>query len=217
MPEDSWRFPVGMQGVIVLLAAINIVLVRVLFVPAFAFPVMALIAAGALTLALRRSRIWIDHDRGIVVIRLGLLVQRIPLAGIRSAKPHRSGLVISKLNGRQISLYSSRLVNQFRIPTDADLMARGITRAVEDAREASASGQPVDPAAFRPSSNWPMAVLAATGLVGIGAAFLVRFSWPNPVLTVVAILFAVYIGLTGVFIVVFAVWILAAERRVPGP
>jgi len=217
MPEESWRFPVGMQGVIILLATINIVLVRVLFVPVFAVPVMALMAAGALTLTLRRSRIWIDHGRGIVIIRLGLLVQRIPLAAIRSAKAHRSGLVISKLNGRQISLYSSRLVNLFRIPTDADLMANGITRAVEDAREASAGGQPVDPAAFGPSSNWPMVALAAAGLVGIAAAFLVRFSWPDPVLTVVAILFAVYLGLTGVFIVLFAVWILAAERRVPGP
>jgi len=47
----------------------------------------------------------------------------------------------------------------------------------------------------------------------MGAAFLVRFSWPNPLLTAVAVLFALYIGATGLFLVLFSVWILAAERR----
>ena len=63
-------------------------------------------------------------------------------------------------------------------------------------------------------SNRGMVGLAGlVGVVAIISAFLVRFSWPNPILTVIAVIFAVYIGLTGAFLVIFAVWIMSACRR----
>jgi len=81
------------------------------------------------------------------------------------------------------------------------------------------SPHPQDPAApvtFATRNNRAMIGLAVVGVVAIIAAFLVRFSWPNPILSVLAVMFAVYMGLTGVFLVIFAVGILSSGRRGTG-
>ena len=127
----------------------------------------------------------------------------------------RTGVAITAVGGRQVSLCTNWLISWLHIATPAHQIVSGISRAIEDARDAQERAgrlyHPAGPVVLATRSNRAMLGLAALGFVAIMAAFLVRFSWPNPVITVLAVMFAVYIGLTGLFLVVFAVWIMSAE------
>ena len=61
-------------------------------------------------------------------------------------------------------------------------------------------------------------VLLGVGIAGIGgvlaivAALLVRVSWPNPVMTALGAVLALALGVSGVFYLLFACWLLATGR-----
>lgn len=217
MPDERWRFPFAVQAVTAGVAVVNMAVIKVLFVDLYAYPLMALAAVLAVVLAGRPSSITLSSATGTVELRAGFFRQRISLPQIRTVAVKRTGIAITAVGGRQVSLGTNWLVSWLRIRTPAEQIASGINRALEDAREAPGGESrpyhlagPVIPAT---RSNRGMVGLAGLGVVAIVSAFLVRFSWPNPILTVIAVIFAVYIGLTGAFLVIFAVWIMSADRR----
>jgi hypothetical protein len=216
MPNERWRFPIAVQAVTATFAVVNMAVIKVLFVDAFGYPLMALAAVLAILLAGRPSSVTLSTAHGMVEMRAGFIRQRIPLQQISSAVVKRTGITITAVGGRQVSLCTNWLVGWLRLRTPAHQIISAVNRAIEDAREArEREGRPYHPAGpvvRGTRSNRAMLGLAAIGFVAIVAAFLVRFSWPNPVLTVLAVMFAVYIGLTGAFMVIFAVWIMSAER-----
>jgi hypothetical protein len=63
-------------------------------------------------------------------------------------------------------------------------------------------------------SRQPLAVtlLGCTGVLALAAAFLVRVSWPDPVLTALGAILALALGVSGVCYVLFALWLLATGR-----
>jgi hypothetical protein len=212
MPDQRWRFPLTFQAVSLLIAAVNIVLIRIMFVTALAIPLMAIVAIIAILVSSRRIAITLSRDRGTITIRTGLLSREFPLTRISSVKKKRTGIDISFVAGRQVCLGTNWVVSWLHMTTPAEEIAWQVTRAAEDAK----ASHPHEPAHYAPNplrNNRAMVLLAGIGLVGIGSAFLVRFSWPNPLLTAVAVLFALYIGLTGLFLLVFALWVVAGERR----
>lgn len=216
MPDERWPFPVVVQVASTIIAAANMALIKVLFVDAFAIPLMVLVSAATVVVAGRPCSVTLSRAEGVVVIRAGFISRRIRLNRITSAEVKRTGITIRYFGGRQLSLCTNWLISWLRIPTPADRIARAVSRAVEDARE-QAADDPEELVWIAMRSNPAMIALACVGLVAIAAAFLVRFSWPNPLLTVVAVMFAVYIGVTGLFLVMFAVWVLASERRAERP
>jgi hypothetical protein len=212
MPDQLWRFPFTFQAVSVLIAVVNIVLIRLLFVTAFAIPLMAIVAVIAILVSGRRIAITLSREAGTITIRSGFLSRQFPLTRISSVKKKRTGIDISFVAGRQVCLGTNWLVSCLHMQTPAEDIAWQVTRAAEDAK----ASHPHEPAHYAPNplrNNRAMVLLACLGLVAIGSAFLVRFSWPNPLLTVVAVLFALYIGATGLFLVLFPLWVLAGERR----
>jgi len=215
MPDERWQFPIAVQAVTVVIALANMAVIKVLFVDAFAFPLLAVVAVLAIVLAGRASSVTLSAGRRFVEVRTGFLREQIPLQRIRSAYVKRTGVTFIVAGGRSVSLASNWLVSWLRIPTPAEDIARAVNLAVEDDRAAHAD-DPAAPPTFATRNNRAMVALACVGVVAIIAAFLVRFSWPNPVLTVLAVMFAVYIGLTGAFLVIFAIGVLSAGRRAPG-
>jgi hypothetical protein len=55
-------------------------------------------------------------------------------------------------------------------------------------------------------------LLGCAGLVEVVAALLVRVSWPNPVMTALGVVLALVLGLSGVFYVLFSLWLLVTRR-----
>jgi hypothetical protein len=55
-------------------------------------------------------------------------------------------------------------------------------------------------------------LLASAGLLEVVAALLVRVSWPSPVMTAVGVTLALALGLSGVFYVLFSLWLLVTGR-----
>jgi hypothetical protein len=60
-----------------------------------------------------------------------------------------------------------------------------------------------------------VSLLACTGVLEVAAALLVRVSWPNPVMTALGVILALALGLSGVFYILFALWLLV-RGRAPG-
>jgi len=214
MPDERWQFPIAVRAVTVVIALANMAVIKVLFVDAFGFPLMVLVAVLAIVLAGRASSVTLSTSHRSVEVRTGFLREQIPLQRIRSAYVKRTGVTIIVAGGRSVSLASNWLVSWLRIQTPAEDIARAVNLALEEDREAHAD-EPAPAVTLATRNNRAMIALAGVGVVAIIAAFLVRFSWPNPVLTVLAVMFAVYIGLTGAFLVIFAVGILSSGRRAP--
>jgi hypothetical protein len=53
-----------------------------------------------------------------------------------------------------------------------------------------------------------VALLACLGVLEVAAALLVRVSWPNPVMTALGVILALALGLSGIFYILFALWLL---------
>jgi hypothetical protein len=212
MPDQLWRFPFTFQAVSVLIAVVNIVLIRLLFVTAYAIPLMAIVAVIAILVSGRRIAITLSREAGTITIRSGFLSREFPLTRISSVKKKRTGIDISFVAGRQVCLGTNWVVSLLHMQTPAEEIAWQVTRAAEDAK----ASHPHEPAHYAPNplrNNRVLVLLACLGVVAIASAFLVRFSWSNPLLTVIAVLFALYVGVTGLFLVFFTLWILAGERR----
>jgi hypothetical protein len=131
----------------------------------------------------------------------------------------------------------SRLDQWLRIPVVAGDVAHAVSRAAaaapsgSPAQEAdtSAAGSPAptgsgqtEPGQTEPArpaarsgrvwvrSRQPLAVLllGGTGVLAVVAAFLVRVGWPSPVMTVLGLILALGLGVSGLFYVLFALWLL---------
>jgi hypothetical protein len=134
----------------------------------------------------------------------------------------------------------SPLDRWLRIPVVAGEVAHAISRAAAAAQVATAQAASarrdagtaarardlpapgagdLPAAAARPGrrpflSRQPLAVtlLGCTGVLALAAAFLVRVSWPDPVLTALGAILALALGVSGVCYVLFALWLLATGR-----
>lgn len=212
MPDQRWRFPLTFQAVSLLIAVANIALIRMMFVTALAIPLMAIVAVIAILVSGRPIAITLSRERGTLGIRSGFLRWQFPLTRVSSVKKKRTGIDISFIAGRQVCLGTNWVVGWLHIASPAEEIAWQVTSAAEEAKT-------VHPHATvrctpNPLRNGrPMVLLACIGIVAIGSAFMVRFSWPNAWLTAVAVLFALYVGATGLLLVAFPLRVLAGERR----
>jgi hypothetical protein len=178
---------------------------------------MGVLGAWGLGVAVGRAAVVVDPGAGVLVFRVGLITRRVRLADVTAVLADGAKVSVARSGGGEISVYAWRkspLDRWLRIPVVAGEVAHAISTAAE------AAGQPAAEARAPLRSRRPLAVtlLGCTGVLAVAAAFLVRVSWPNPVMTALGALLALAFGVSGVFYVLFACWLLVTGRvaRRPG-
>jgi hypothetical protein len=214
MPIQQWRRPVLLQAKSAAVAGTGIVVAKVFFAPVLAIPVMVILGAWGLSMCVRRSAVLLDPDGGRVLIRYGLITRRVRLSGVTAVQVDRAKVTIGTAGGGVISLYAwrgGRLDRWLRGPVVAGEIGHAISRAAAAAHDAS-PGQAPQAGPHHPRQSLAVLLLAGTGAAEICAAFLVRLSWANPVMTALAAILALALGATGAFYTLFALWLLLKKR-----
>jgi hypothetical protein len=217
MPIQQWRCPVALQAKSAAAAGIGIVVAFVFLAPALAILVMAVLGVWGLSMCVRRGTVLLDPDGDRIVVRYGLITRRIRLSRITAVQVDRAKVTIGTADGNVISFYAwqrSRLDRWLRGQVVASEVGHAIARAATTVQEAAAAQdaaapQPVPP---RPRQQLALALLACAGAVEFGAAFGVRLSWSNPVMTALAVILVLGLGVAGALSIVVALWMLLRSR-----
>ena len=226
----------GQDGRIAVIGAV----VALVFLPLwFGVPVAVLLALWAAGMTIFGSSVVINPEAGLLVFGMGLITRRVRLTDITAVLVDRSKVSVARSAGGEISLYAwrkSALDRWLRIPAEADEIGHAISAAValaqdaqrraaeEDANvggDAAPAGPPVRVgSAARTRSTLATALLGCAGLVGLGAALVVRVRWhDDPVMTTLGVILALALGVSGLFYLLAALWLLLTGRapsRAPG-
>jgi hypothetical protein len=220
VPIQRWRCPAALQVKSVVVAAAGVAVAGVFFPLWFGVPVMVVVGAWGLGMAVRPAEVVVDPDSGVLVLRVGLLARRVRLASVTAVQADGAKVSVARSDGGEISLYAwgkSKLDRWLRIPVVAGQVAHAISRAAATAQEAGAGSPPArmtrpERGPLRSRQPLAVALLGATGLLAVVAAFLVRVSWPNPVMTALGAVLAIALGVSGLFYALFALWLLVTGR-----
>ena len=219
----------------VVIAVIGAV-VALVFLPLwFGVPVAVLLALWAAGMTVAGSSVVINPEAGLLVFGMGLITRRVRLTDITAVLVDRSKVSVARSAGGEISLYAwrkSALDRWLRVPAEADEIGHAISAAValaQDARrrdaaadaDAESAGPPVRVgSAARTRSTLATALLGCAGLVALGAALVVRVRWhDDPVMTTLGVILALALGISGLFYLLAALWLLLTGRapsRAPG-
>lgn len=203
----------------VVLAAIGVVVAVVFFPLWFGIPVAVLLGAWGLGMAALGASVVLDATAGVLVLRMGLIVRRIRLTDITAVLVDEAKVSIGRANGGEVSVYTWRkspLDGLLRVPAAAGDIGHAISRAValaqahadtDGARRASSGPTPA-----RTRSRLATAWLGAVGVVAIVGALFVRVHWHNPAMTVLSVIIALVIGISGLLYLLVALWILLTGR-----
>jgi hypothetical protein len=229
MPIQRWRCPVVLRVKSVVTAAIGVTVALVFFPLWLAIPVAALLGGWALGMAAFGSSVTVNEEAGLLGLRMGLVVRRVRLADVTAVLVDRNKVSIGRAAGGEISLYAWRkgpLDALLRVPAVAGDIGHAISQAVAlaqarvdpdlgtdsggAARAARTARRPGTPARTR--SRLATSLLGAAGLVAIGCALVTRVRWDNPALTVLGVVIALALGISGLLYLLVALWILLTGR-----
>jgi hypothetical protein len=235
---QRWRCPTVLRVKAVVIAVIGAVAALVFLPLWFGAPVAVLLALWAAGMTVSGSSVVIDPEAGLLVFGMGLITRRVRLVDITAVLVDRSKVSVARPAG-EISLYAwrkSALDGWLRVPANADEIGHAISAAValaQDAQRRTAdadqnAGQNARPAgppvrvgsAARTRSTLATALLGCAGLVALGAALVVRVRWhDDPVMTTLGVILALALGISGLFYLLAALWLLLTGRapsRGPG-
>ncbi len=228
MPIQRWRCPLALQAKWAVLAAAGIAVAAVFLPPWFATPVIVVLGAWGLGMCVRRSEVVIDADLGRLTVRLGPIARRVPIASITAVQVDRAKVSIARSDGGEMSVYAwrkSRLDGWLRVPVVAGDIGHAIAKAAATAAVPLAAQAATDDAGAAGAAGsvgagrWPrsreaatLTLLACTGILEVAAALLVRVSWPNPLMTALGVILALALGLSGVFYILFSLWLFVRGR-----
>jgi hypothetical protein len=228
-PIQRWRCPAVLRVESVVFAAVGVAVALVFFPLWFAIPVALVLAAVYAGMAVVGTSVAVDSDGGLLVFRMGLIARRVRLTDITAVLVDKAKVSVARSTGGEISLYvwgNSWLDRWLRAPAEATDIGHAIAGAVAlaqdhqgKAAEAGASGQaPVRAGnSARARSALASALLGGAGLVAIVAALLVRVHWHNAAMTVLAVILALVLGISGLAYLLFALWILLTRRSARTP
>lgn len=208
-----WRCPAVLRVKSAVFAGIGVAVVLTFFPPWFAVPVAVVLAACGLGMAVRAASVVLDPGVGVLVLRAGFITRRIKLTDITGVLVDKTKVSVASSGGVTISVYAWRkslLDGWLRVPAVASDIGHAISSAVAVAQD----GQPREPdsASARSRSSLAIALLAGAGLVALASAFLVRLSWHNPVMTAGGVLLALVLGISGLFYLLLALWLILQRR-----
>jgi len=216
----------------VVIAVIGAVAALVFLPLWFGAPVAVLLALWAAGMTVSGSSVVINPEAGLLVFGMGLITRRVRLTDITAVLVDRSKVSVARSAGGEISLYAwrkSALDGWLRVPAEADEIGHAISAAValaQDAKRRTAdavqdAGQNAQPAAppvrvgsaARTRSRLATALLGCAGLVALGAALVVRVRWhDDPVMTTLGVILALALGVSGLFYLLAALWLLLTGR-----
>jgi hypothetical protein len=213
MPIERWRCPLVLRVKSAVLCAAGVAAAAVFFPLWFAIPAAVVLGAWGLGMCVLRSEVVLDAGNGLLAVRLGPIARRVRVASITAVQVDRAKVSIARSGGGEISFYAwrkTRLDAWLRVP----MVAGDIGHAISTAAAAAAARENQPAARSRSQSRGMAAVLllACTGLLEVVAALLVRVSWPSPVMIALGVILALALGLSGVFYVLFALWLLVSGR-----
>jgi hypothetical protein len=229
---QRWRCPTVLRVKTVVIAVIGAV-VALVFLPLwFGVPVAVLLALWAAGMTVFGSSVVINPEAGLLVFGMGLITRRVRLTDITAVLVDRSKVSVARSAGGEISLYAwrkSALDGWLHVPAEADEIGHAISAAVALAQDAQrreagadanvgADAEPAGPpvrvgSAARTRSRLATALLGCAGLVALGAALVVRVRWhDDPVMTTLGVILALALGVSGLFYLLAALWLLLTGR-----
>lgn len=210
----------------VVLAAIGVLVAAVFFPAWFGIPVAVLLGAWGLGMAVLGASVVIDAAAGVLALRMGLIVRRIRLTDVTAVLVDEAKVSVGRVGGGEVSVYAWRkspLDALLRVPAAAGDIGHAISRAVALAQAHGGPGgaRPANSGRTpeRTRSRLATAWLGAAGVLAIAGALLVRVHWHNPAMTVLSVLIALVLGVSGLVYLLVALWILLTGRapgRAPG-
>jgi hypothetical protein len=228
-PIQRWQGPAVLRVESVVFAAVGVTVALVFFPLWFAIPVAVVLAGVYLGMAVVGTSVLVDRGVGLLVFRMGLITRRVRLADVTAVLVDQAKVSIARSAGGEISLYvwgNSWLDRWLRAPAVATdighAIAAGVALAEDAAREAGDAGTAGQPPVRTGTSAGARSTLAAAllggaGLVAIVAALLVRLHWHNAAMTVLAVILALVLGISGLAYLLFALWILLTRRSARTP
>jgi hypothetical protein len=230
IPVQRWRSPAVLRVKALVFAALGVTVIAVFFPVWFAVPAAIAFGGWELSLAVLGAAVTVDKGAGLLVFRMGLIRRQVRITDVTSVLVDTSKVSIARSSGGEISLYAwrkSALDSWLRVPAIAEDIGHAVASAVALARDklaqdnlaadkegAAKQGVRTGTSA-RARSTLASTLLGCTGLLALASAFLVRLHWSNPVMTTLGVILAVALGVSGLFYVLFTLWLLT--RRAPRP
>ena len=217
-PTRRWRCPAAVRAESLVVAAIGVTVALVFFPLWFAIPVAAVLTAWYGGIALAGVSVAVDQRAGLLVLRVGPIVRRVRLTDITAVLVDQGKISIARTAGGAISLSvwgNSRLHRWLRVHDGATDVGHAIASAVAIAAGSStAAAQSSAQAGPRGANRSTLAsvLLGLSGTIAIVAALLVRVHWHNPVMTVLAVILALALGISGLLYLLLGLWILLTDR-----
>jgi len=237
MPIQRWRCPVVLRVKSVITAAAGVAVALVFFPLWLAVPVAVLLGVWGLGMAAFGASVTLDTGAGLLRMRTGPVFQRIRIADVTAVLVEANKVSIGRAKGWEVSLYAwgkGPLDRLLRVPAVAGDIGHAIAAAVAlagadaepgagpdpgtDTGSGEAPGERREPPAGRrhtPSrhrSRLAVALLGANGVLAIGCALVVRVQWQNPALTVLGVIIALVLGVSGLLYLLVALWLLLTGR-----
>ena len=220
---ERWRCPVALRVKSVVIAAAGVAVALVFFPLWFGIPVAVVLAAWGLGMAALGASVTVDRAAGALVLRMGLVVRRIRLTDVTAVLVDQAKVSIGRANGGEVSVYTWRkdpLDALLGAPLVASDIGHAISSAValtQAAENPEASASAAWPAGLgrtpaRTRSRLATALLGGAGALAIVSALVVRVHWHNPALTVLSVVLALALGVSGLLYLLVALWILLTGR-----
>jgi hypothetical protein len=197
-----------------------VVIIALVFFPLWlGATIAALAGAFGLSVAVLGAAVVVDPPAGVVRLWLGLFFQRIRLTDITAVVVDKGKVSIGRANGWEISLYTwrqGRLDTLLGLPVVASDIGHAISQAATTAQTSATADAPrrIDSGqtSERTRSRLATALLGGAGVLAIACALLVRVHWHNPALTVISVIIALVLGISGLLYLLVALWILLTGR-----
>lgn len=223
-PIQRWRCPAVLRVESVVFAAVGVAIALVFFPLWFAIPVAVVLAAVFVGVAVIGASVAVDSGSGLLVLRLGLITRRFRLTDITAVLVDQAKVSVAVSTGVEVSLYvwgKSWLHRWLRAPAEATDIGHAIAGAVALAQDdqavagnaGSANRPPVRTGtSAHARSALSAALLGGAGVIAIVAALLVRVHWHNGAMTVLAVILALVLGISGLVYLLVALLILLTRR-----
>jgi len=222
MPQQTspqrWQAPAMLRVKSFIVAAVCALAAVVFFPLWLAVPVALVLAGWGLGLAVLGACVTLDSEAERLTLRMGLIVRRIGLTDITAVIVDGPKVSFGRASGGEVSLYAwrkGRLDALLGLPVAASDIGHTISQAATEAQaSSSAHGLETAPPAgsgrtpARTRSRLATALLGGAGVLAIVGALLVRVHWHSPVLTVLGVVIALVLGVSGLLYLLVALWIL---------
>jgi len=223
VPREQWRAPFVIRVKAVVVAAVGVTIGLVFFPRWIGIPIAVLTGAVGLGTAVLGGTVVIDRAAGLLVLRMGLITRRIRFTDITAVLVDQAKVSVARVKGGEISLYAWRrgpLDALLGVPVVASDIGHAIASCVALAQtEPAAEGAAREERPARPGltparvrSRLSGTLLGGWGLVAILAALVVRVHWDNTALTVLGVIIALALGVSGLLSFLIGLWILLTGR-----